>query len=65
MKKCMYCGKEGTAPDVRGVKSIGINVGNFRITESVDIEVCEMCANVMMGTAMGNMLLQMPDGSAR
>ena len=31
MRKCDYCGREGSAPDVRGAKSASVSVGNYRM----------------------------------
>lgn len=65
MRKCDYCGREGTAPDVRGVKSVGINVGNYRMTMDVDLSICEMCANVVMGVAMGGIANQLQERNSK
>lgn len=58
-RKCKFCGREGAAPEVRGAKSVGVNVGNFRQTVDVDVEICEMCANVAIGAAIGEMMVKL------
>lgn len=45
MKKCDYCGREGSAPDVRGAKSVAVQIGNYRVNVEVDLTVCEECAD--------------------
>ena len=65
MKKCMYCGKEGTAPNVRGAKSVAVSIGNFRMAANVDIEICDMCAEAMMGAAVGRLLFELEKGGAK
>ena len=61
-KKCDYCGREGTAPDVRGVKSAAVSVGNYRLSADVDVGVCEACADRIMGVAMGKLFEQLGTG---
>ena len=66
MRKCDYCGREGSAPDVRGAKSAAVQVGNYRASANVDVSVCEACANRIMGVAMGKLLEQLSGkGGAR
>lgn len=57
MRKCMKCGREGTAPDVRGAKSAGVNIGNYRQVVDVDVELCEECAGKLMRRAMDELIL--------
>ena len=52
MRKCDYCGREGSAPDVRGAKSAAVQVGNYRASANVDVSVCEECAGKMMYYAL-------------
>ena len=59
MRKCDYCGREGCAPDVRGAKSAAVSVGNYRLSASIDVGVCEACADRIMGVAMGRLLEQL------
>ena len=59
MKKCMYCGKEGTAPHVRGAKSASVGIGNFRVAENIDVEPCDNCADEVMGAVIRELLLQL------
>lgn len=59
MRKCDYCGREGSAPDVRGAKSAAVSIGNYRMSASIDVGVCEACANRIMGAAMGRLLEQL------
>ena len=62
MKKCEYCGREGCAPDVRGAKSAAVSIGNYRMGASIDVSVCEACANRIMGAAMGKLFEQLGTG---
>lgn len=62
MKKCEFCGKEGGAPDVRGCKSAAVSIGNYRLAIDVDVEVCERCADRIMGVAMGKLIEQLQVG---
>lgn len=62
MRKCEYCGKEGSAPDVRGAKSAAVTIGNYRLNASIDVGVCEACANRIMGIAMGKLFEQLGTG---
>lgn len=59
------CGREGTAPDVRGAKSAGVNVGNYRQTVDVDVALCERCAGKAIGRAMDELILALTVGGAR
>jgi hypothetical protein len=60
------CGREGTAPDVRGAKSACVNVGNYRTTVDVDVALCERCAGKAIGRAMDELILAlMVEGYAR
>lgn len=59
MRKCDYCGCEGSAPDVRGAKSAAVSVGNYRLSASIDVGVCEACAERIIGVAMGRLLEQL------
>ena len=52
MRKCDYCGREGSAPDVRGAKSAAVSVGNYRMTIDVDVALCERCAERIMAEAL-------------
>ena len=65
MKKCDYCGREGSAPDVRGAKSASVSVGNYRMPIDVDVTLCERCANRIMGVTMGRLIEQLQVGRAR
>ena len=65
MKKCTKCGREGTAPDVRGVKSAGVNLGNFRLAIDISDELCEECAGKAMARAMDELILALGIGGAR
>ncbi|MBR4687084.1 MAG: hypothetical protein IKP01_02120 [Bacteroidales bacterium] len=56
MKKCEFCGKEGTAPNVRGAKSAAVSLGNYRMAANVDVEICESCADAVMGEMLGKLL---------
>lgn len=62
MKKCEYCGKEGSAPDVRGAKSAAVSLGNYRMAMNVDIEICDACANRIMGATLGALIEQLSTG---
>lgn len=64
-RKCMKCGREGTAPEVRGAKSAGANVGNYRRTVDVDVSLCERCADKAIGRAMDELILALTVGGAR
>lgn len=57
MRKCEFCGAEGCAPKVRGAKSAGVNVGNFRATVDIDVSLCEECADRLMRRAMDELIL--------
>lgn len=59
MKKCDYCGTEGTAPDVRGAKSAAVSIGNYRMNVAIDATLCERCADRIMGKAMDALLLEL------
>lgn len=59
MRKCDYCGREGSAPDVRGAKSAAVSIGNYRLSASIDVGVCDACADRIMGVAMGRLLEQL------
>ena len=52
MRKCDYCGREGSAPDVRGAKSASVSVGNYRMFIDVDVTLCERCAERIMAEAL-------------
>lgn len=64
-RKCDRCGRVGCAPEVRGAKSAGVNVGNFRATVDVDVALCERCAEKVIGRAMGELILALTVGGAR
>ena len=64
-RKCQMCGREGTAPDVRGAKSAGVNVGNYRTTVDVDVELCERCAGKVIRRAMVELILALTVGGTR
>lgn len=64
-RKCQMCGREGTAPDVRGAKSAGVNVGNYRTTVDVDVALCERCAEKVIGRAMDELILALTVGGTR
>jgi len=64
-RKCQMCGREGTAPDVRGAKSAGVNAGNYRTTVDVDVALCERCAGKAIGRAMDELILALTVGGAR
>lgn len=65
MKKCEFCGKEGTAPNVRGAKSAAVSIGNYRTAASIDVEVCEGCADAIMHEALGKLLLRIEERRAK
>ena len=52
MRKCEYCGREGSAPDVRGAKSASVSIGNYRMPIDVDVALCERCAERIMAEAL-------------
>ena len=62
MKKCEYCGREGTAPHVRGAKSAAVSIGNYRMAIDVDVELCDRCADMIMGVAMGKLIALLETG---
>ena len=62
MKKCEYCGKEGGAPNVRGCKSAAVSIGNYRLAIDVNVEVCDRCADRIMGVTIGKLIEQLQVG---
>jgi len=62
MKKCERCGREGTAPHVRGAKSAAVSIGNYRMAVDVDVELCDRCADAIMGVAMGKLIVLLETG---
>lgn len=62
MKKCEYCGRKGTAPNVRGCKSAAVSIGNYRLAVDVDVEICEKCAEKMMGEVMSKLIVLLETG---
>lgn len=62
MKKCEFCGTEGTAPKVRGAKSAAVSIGNYRLGISIDAEICERCAERIMGEAMSKLVVLLETG---
>lgn len=52
MKKCEHCGREGSAPHVRGAKSAAVTIGNYRMAVDIDVQLCEKCADRVMAKAM-------------
>ena len=57
MKKCEFCGREGSAPHVRGCKSAAVTIGNYRMSVGVDVEVCDKCADRIMAKAMDTLIV--------
>lgn len=62
MRKCEYCGREGTAPKVRGAKSAAVTIGNYRMNIDIDVQLCESCADRIMGVTMGKLIENMTIG---
>lgn len=65
MKKCDYCGREGNAPDVRGTKSVAVQIGNYRMNADVDLTVCEKCADRIMSVALDALAVELFGGDPR
>lgn len=65
MRKCDYCGREGTAPDVRGAKSAAVSIGNYRMPIDVDVTLCADCADELMARVMDELVLQLGMAVAR
>lgn len=59
MRKCEYCGREGSAPDVRGAKSASVSVGNYRASACVDVAICSDCADRIMGESLDELLARL------
>ena len=59
MKKCNYCGREGTAPDVRGTKSVAVQIGNYRMNVECDLTICETCADRFMSGALDSLVVEL------
>lgn len=59
MKKCDYCGREGTAPDVRGTKSVAVQIGNYRMNVECDLTICETCADRFMSGALDSLAVEL------
>ena len=56
-RKCDRCGREGCAPDVRGAKSAGVNIGNYRMAVDVAVTLCDECAERIMARALDELVL--------
>lgn len=65
IRKCGLCGREGYVPSVRGAKSLAVSIGNFRAMRSIDVEICEECANRIMDEALSGMLPNVDGGEGR
>lgn len=65
MRKCDYCGREGTAPDVRGAKSAAVSIGNYRFAIDVNVTLCADCADELMARVMDELVLQLGMAVAR
>ena len=62
----MKCGREGCAPEVRGAKAAGVNIGNFRLPIEIDAVLCEECAGKAMARAAAELLAALDaEGGAR
>lgn len=59
MRKCDYCGREGSAPDVRGAKSASVSIGNYRMPIDVDVTLCSDCADRIMGESLDELLARL------
>jgi len=59
MRKCGICGREGTAPDVRGAKSAAVSIGNYRLAVDVDLAICEKCAGKAMQAAVDELIVEL------
>lgn len=59
MRKCDYCGREGSAPNVRGAKSAAVSIGNYRMPVDIDVTICEKCAGRVMRKAMDALILEL------
>lgn len=62
MRKCEFCGAEGCAPKVRGAKSAAVSLGNYRMSAPVDVELCDACADAVMGELLGKLLGRLAEG---
>lgn len=58
-RKCEYCGREGTAPKVRGAKSAAVTIGNYRLNIDIDVQLCEGCADRIMAKAMDALIVEL------
>lgn len=59
MKKCEFCGREGTAPDVRGARSVAVQIGNYRMNVDSDVVICDKCADRFMSKALDALAVEL------